>query len=485
MITIDLQPQPISPVYNEIILALDSDKKSEPLFQFIVNIKINGTPQSRMPISANLQGFAVVDMHKHIEPFVTYNIDHDETTLFTQTPDAFTKYSVSLDESYRIDHVGATATDSGGTVTWSSTTEHHLVIGDKIAVSNSTVAAYDGISTVASVPSTTQIVTNKVYSSDATGDYVIFDNSATIITGTTVITGSTYAFNGDLSWRDVPSFQTSAYTTDHQDTLMLTTAPDNYAVRRDDRVWFNFYNIASPLTSSVDFLRIFTYNSSGTLTGNYAVSNGFLADADANRFLNVGVGPWNLINTPSGSTSVASGTLPIIGSADTSYEVHLLNTSNGRISKSYTFNINDDCTRFEVFRLIYLDKLGSFLNVNFDLANKKTIKNKKRTYQQNYGAYNPATKTWGYDTWDRGKTHLDSDITETYRVTTNWITEDMGDMVADLILSPEVYHLDEDGNLFAINITTNSLKVKQRAIDKLINYSINFEYSNKNTVQRG
>lgn len=43
--------------------------------------------------------------------------------------------------------------------------------------------------------------------------------------------------------------------------------------------------------------------------------------------------------------------------------------------------------------------------------------------------------------------------------------------------------LSADGTLRAIDIKTNRVKLKQRATDKLINYSIQFEYSNKNRVQ--
>ena len=41
-----------------------------------------------------------------------------------------------------------------------------------------------------------------------------------------------------------------------------------------------------------------------------------------------------------------------------------------------------------------------------------------------------------------------------------------------------------DGLLRAIEIKNSSVKLKTRLLDKLITYKIDFEYSNKNTVQK-
>lgn len=455
-VSIKLQPQLITPVYNETILVLDSDKKTEPLFQWVIDVEIYGTAQSRVKLSPNPDGYGVFDMHRHIEPFITSSIDYDNKATFHRAQSAFTEYSVALSESYRIDVDNALGTNSGGFVLWTDPTEHHLSIGDKISVTNSTVPAYDGIQTVTSVPSTTSIVTDEVYTSNAVADYTIFDGSATIITGTTAFSGTNWAFNGVLPWIDVPSWKASGYTTTFADTLMLTTAPDDYEVKENDRIWFNFYNVGTPSTATVDYLRVFTYDSDGTLLGNYLIPNSFSANTDSNRFLHVGVGPWNL-NYTTDSVTVTSGTLPIISPQVASYECHLYNTGNGRISKSYTFTTNFDCTGFENYRMLYLDKKGSWMNINFNLAHNVTRSVSRKTYKKNYGGYNPTTNTWGYNSYDRGETHLDSQLKEEIEIMTDYISEKAGNLVADLMESPEVYHLSEISetfNLGAINSYT-------------------------------
>ena len=48
-----------------------------------------------------------------------------------------------------------------------------------------------------------------------------------------------------------------------------------------------------------------------------------------------------------------------------------------------------------------------------------------------------------------------------------------------------VYIQDENGEYVAVNITTNSYEIKKTVNDKLINYTISFEYAQTNTNQRG
>ena len=565
-ISIKREPQPFIPVYNEAMLILDSTKKSEEGFQYIVDVNIYGTNQSRIIVQTNPQGYGVVDLHKHIEPFVTFSIDHDNTNLFQNMQSAYTKYNVSLSEEYRVYNYIISVTDSAGFCKYNFNSTHYYKIGDNITVSGSTVPAYDGVQTVSSAPSSTSVVTTKAFSANATGVALRADNATTIITGSTVFSASTYAINASLYWEDIPNWDHTLYKMDTGTTgSFLSTIPSTNDVKLGDRIWSNFYNSTS---LKVAYVQITSDN------GVYNIANNKTSSTDANKFLTLGVGPWNIENTTN-SVTVVSGVLPIINEFTTQYTVKLLDSTSATTSETLTFNLVDNCSRFENYRMIYLDRFGSFLNVNFDLAHKKRINVKREMYQQNYGSYNPTTNYYGWNSWDRGTSQLDSKIREIYTINTDWISETIGNQVIDLIESPEVYHLTEDnftwaynspilintisnnggyiqintvvhgflqgdrvlledfnssygingvaiitsivsttafvinklyqsivysgtesvsqgyktgnngGKLYAVNINTNSLSEKQRAIDKLINYTIDFEYSNKSGVQRG
>lgn len=459
-ISIKRQAEDIVPVYNPVILVLDSTKKTEDNFKFIVDVKVNGTILSRMAIYPNLDGYGVVDLHRHLESSVSHNVNLDSTLLFNKETDSFIKYNVELSEQYTFNWPFSGVSNYFGNASYNSAEDHNFQIGDIINVENSTI--YDGPQVVALIPSTKKVVctsggTGVIYTANASGDAKKLNDSVTTFTGSTVMSGTPRAFNGAIPWVDVPNWKASGYTTNFADAKMLTSAHDNMVVKEDDRILFNFFNIGTPSTATVNSLRVLTYDAEGNNIGIYTITNPYSANADANKFLQVGVGPWNLNHTTS-NVNIGLGEEPIINSFVQTYEVHLYNAVNGRISKSYTFEmkrpatrtknfalvLGGECNRFEDFRMVYLDKYGSWMNISFDLAHKKNRKVKTQTYLQNYGGYNPTTNTWGYNSWDRGVSNLDTEITDTYRIMTDYVKEEVGDMVADLIASPEVYHLSEN-----------------------------------------
>ena len=105
-ISILAEPQEFQPVYNEVVLVLDSTLKTEESFQFIIDITVNGSYSSRMKVSPNPDGYGVVDMHRHLESYTSYNLDTAATGTFQQMTDSFCKYSVALKEEYVFNGVG-------------------------------------------------------------------------------------------------------------------------------------------------------------------------------------------------------------------------------------------------------------------------------------------------------------------------------------------------------------------------------------------
>jgi len=477
-ITILLEPQEMQPVYNEIITVLDSTKKTEANFQYIVDVNIDGVFSSRLKIPSNPSGYGVVDLHKHIEPFISYDLDTTETDSFRRIPNSFKKYDITLYEEYVINAVGATISDnSGNTQIGYPSVPHQLQIGDKIIVSNSTVPAYDGVHTVTSIVSTTIVKTDFTYTSPATGDWIRQDGATTVSTSATVFTGDKFAFNGVSNWVDVPNFDSTDYILDVSLKSFLSTIPSVNEVRLEDRIYLNFYNNA---TNNANALLVTSEN------GVYHIVNPFAVVNDSNKFISVGVGGWNLINTTS-TVNVISGSLPILDANSTSYTVQMFNDFGFTYptSNEITFNINSDCNNFENYRLMYLDSLGSFQNVNFDLAADEDLRVNRKTYKKHAGSYNATAVSYGWASQDRGNTVIDTDIEELFTIRTNWIDNNIASQVKELIKSPEVYHINESGVIRAIDIKTNNLRVKNTLRNKVFNYEIKFQYSNKNTTQRG
>lgn len=475
-VSILLEPQYWQPTYNEIITVLDSTQKTEPKFQFIIDINVNGSFSSKLKVSPNPDGYGVVDLHKHLESSISYDLDRADTKTFKQITNSFCYYDVTLYEEYIVTFSGSVITDNGGNTQIQNSIPHKLNIGDKIVVSGSTVGAYNGVHTVTSIVSTTSVKTNFTYSSNALANYIIQDGRTTIVDSPTVFSAVKYATNSVLNWVDVPNFNAeNTYRLQNNTSKFISNIPLVNTVRLEDEVYINFWNRD---TDDGKYLYVVSDN------GTYTIENSYNTTSNVNKFLTVGAGANNILNTTD-TVSVLTGSLPIIDSNTTSYSITIQNAGFLDMSETITFNIDNTCNNFEIYRLMYLDELGSFLNVNFELDTKLDMDVKKVEYLQHYGGYNSMANTYGWNSYDRGRSRLDTEVTEVYTVNSNWLSTAQSLQVKELVKSPEVYHLGEDGVLRAIDILTTSINVKNVTRDKVFNYSLKFQYSNKNTVQRG
>jgi hypothetical protein len=237
-------------------------------------------------------------------------------------------------------------------------------------------------------------------------------------------------------------------------------------------------------------------NSTTQVTGNVVYTTGGVFGAENLRKITGGgntsdnllrmaaVGPYELL-TYTSSISAGTYSFPILDSNTATYSIWTVNSSGVRDLEEQVFTIKDFCSRYEKIQLIFMDKLGSFIPYTFNKVNRENRNISRTNYQQRYGSYAPASQNWGYNTWDRGKKSLDTVVTETYTVNSDWVNQSTSDFLMELFESPQVYWIGEDGLTQAINITSNSTERKQTINDQIINYTLTFELSNKNMSQRG
>lgn len=562
--TIEVEPQTFQSAYNEVMVVLDSTNKAEPKFQHVIDINVDGVFSSRLKVQSNPQGFAVVNLSKHLEPYVTSNIDIADKELFKKITDSYTKYDIDLSEEYVLTTSFTSVTDNGGFCQYNYASPHNFIDEDFVTVTSSTELTYLGVQEVTSVPSPSAIVTTTPYVATATGNTVLSNNTVTIIPDAAAFTGDKYVTNNVEKWVDVPNWDATDYNIDSaNEGKMLTNLPSTFYTELDDRITMNFYNGFA--AGEATHLQLTNSNGNTFFYDNINP----IAGVDS-QFMSVSVGAFDVINAPLSGTAVSS-TSPVIESDTTFYTVKLVDSTFKQSSEEYTFNITRNCDNYEGFRLMYLNRGGSYSSFNFGLAHNKSVSNKKTKYQQNYGTYNSALNTYGWDSSDRGSVVLDTDITETYTINSDYVDEVTGNTIEDLIISPEVYHLSDntyaydtpvtvsniiangilsevqcaavhglvigdtvrldgfnvddwnkdfcvteivsttnfviektfinppftgggeimekrifgaDGILRAIDIKTSTIKIKRANKDKLINYTIGFNYATKNTVQR-
>lgn len=110
MITVSQEPKNYTPVYNDVIYVVTSDKKTEQNFKYIADIYINGvgTAIERLKcIPDPVYGSGVFNLGRVIESYVTFDID--KTTYgFQQNLNSYVRYVVRFGEEYGLSSSGTT-----------------------------------------------------------------------------------------------------------------------------------------------------------------------------------------------------------------------------------------------------------------------------------------------------------------------------------------------------------------------------------------
>lgn len=476
--TIRLEPQEFQSAYNEIITVLDSNKKSRPKFKHVVEIWIDGVYSSKLKVAPNPDGFGVVNLSKHIESYLTSDLDLADVDVFKNIPNSFVKYEIVLKEEYVYDVPFLTVSNNGGFAQYNFSTDHYMELGDFMTVNASLEASYIGEQEITNVVDSSTVVTTKPYVATSVGNAELTSGATTILDDPAVFSEDKYALNNVVDWVDVPNFDPSVYEVESTTpALFLTNLSQNQTVFLDDRINFNFYN---KTTNEAYYLEV------DSTLGVIRIENNLKTTSDANKFLSVGVAPADILNHSGSTVTLVSGVNPNIDDTIEEYSVVLTDSAGNPTSERFYFKIKSECSPYTNYKLIYLNRSGSFSDFNFELGSNKNVNVKRTNYNKNYGnvTQNGEVITYGWNSYDRGVSSLDTDVTDTYTINSNYITETEGEKIGDLLESPEVYHLENDGTLRAINIKTSSVKIKTRLIDQLVNYSIQFNYSNKNTTQR-
>jgi len=232
------------------------------------------------------------------------------------------------------------------------------------------------------------------------------------------------------------------------------------------------------------------YNGTGSVLNNVTVANPFAADMSASyqkKYLRIPVGTYDIPLIDSGS--MTGGAPSTVLNNAKSYTIRLEdNVGVGQvISETFTFNVDQDCTKFTPVRLHWMNRLGGFDSFNFDLKSEERTDVNRRDFRQQpytWDGANYASVTWAYNKENRGRKTYDTQLTKKLRVNTNYLTEEESVWMEDLFTSPEIYQ-EVNNELLAVNIDGQSISKKTSLNDKLMQYSFDLEYSLLNSRQRG
>ena len=138
-------------------------------------------------------------------------------------------------------------------------------------------------------------------------------------------------------------------------------------------------------------------------------------------------------------------------------------------SVTINFTVKDEC-KFPLINCIFKNKYGFWQTIPFNKLSKKSQDFTNESYNgliSNYGGYS-----------------LNKHVKQTYNVNgkekitvnTDFIHEEYNALFTELMLSEFIY-LEENGEVLPVNLVKNTFEKKTKLNNKLIQYSMDFEYS--------
>ena len=247
-----------------------------------------------------------------------------------------------------------------------------------------------------------------------------------------------------------------------------------------------FLNDFTNFTSDIDYIQVAYYTAGNALindieyianvSGNGGAAPSGVSLTDDERLLYFGCGPGNLeaqTDTPdakpSNNTDWAYYTIRGTG-----------NNAGTQLETAIYYFIKQDgsCKGFKVRRLAWRNSLGCYDYFNFKMKSTQTIEVTRNNYSSIMGRFN--SSKWYYNNTMRGKKTRQTTAILKETLNTDWITEQDGNLLEKLIMSTDVYIVENTDTTYTegVMITDSSFVRKTRANDKMIQYTIKIEYAN-------
>ena len=173
------------------------------------------------------------------------------------------------------------------------------------------------------------------------------------------------------------------------------------------------------------------------------------------------------------STPIAS---PLSGGTGigTSVERDVLACMTQKTNK-VCFKLNDDCSRYQIYHLMWKDKNGSFISYPFKYISRDNIEAERKNYYKQEGTWK--NDTFGYEDYGRGEKDFYVRSRKSIILNSGWLYEFERDLMEDLIQSPSVYIQTPENRLFAGRLEEKKIEIYKQVNDELFSYSFNFIFS--------
>jgi hypothetical protein len=143
---------------------------------------------------------------------------------------------------------------------------------------------------------------------------------------------------------------------------------------------------------------------------------------------------------------------------------------NGEVVEVINVEEIEEC-KYNPYKVTFVNKYGALQDVWFFKKSSLSMKTKQESYKANI------VSSGSYSINNRQNYIFNKTGTESLKLNTGFYPEEYNEVFRQLSLSEEVW-INYENQTLPINITSSSLNYKTRLNDKLINYTIDVEFSN-------
>lgn len=136
-----------------------------------------------------------------------------------------------------------------------------------------------------------------------------------------------------------------------------------------------------------------------------------------------------------------------------------------------SFYLNDDCSMYEIYHLMWKDKNGSYISYPFIYMSRKNIEADRKSYYKQEG--NWGNNTFGYNDYDRGETNFYTQSKNSFILNSGWVKDYEAELMEDMMQSTDVYIQTPDNRLFPCMLNETDLEIFKNINEQLFSYTFN------------
>jgi hypothetical protein len=158
-------------------------------------------------------------------------------------------------------------------------------------------------------------------------------------------------------------------------------------------------------------------------------------------------------------------------------EYYTIQAYNGSTALGTPIYFDFKCEqKYPNIRIKWKNRFGQFDYFNFDMVNKQSFNTTNRGYQPQLGTWTGTSLQ--YNSADSSNLNYIVDSKQSIVVNTDWVPEAYNDIFKQMLVSEEIYWIKDESSsvLTPITIATDSIVFKTGVVDKVIQYSFEFNF---------